>query len=110
MSVAHNFPSQLASHQRVHLPCGSRISIRTIEVAAVVMALIAGLALIYPGDVSAQSRAPANMAQASQVQDIAVRTPATDPAGAQTAPARKPVRVIQIWKAPPQQGDATGSN
>ena len=105
MSVAHNYPSQVASRRRLKLRCGSKISVRSVEIAALAMTLIAGLGLLHPGDVSAQSRAPANPPQTSQIQGIAVRTPTTEQADLTIAPARKPVRVIQIWKTPPQQGD-----
>ena len=98
MSVAHDFPSQTASRSAF----GARMTRlefqRARDIAMVTLVAIAALWLLTPDGVSAQARPPvAPTQQAVEIVSTGAQTP-------EQAPARKPVRVIEIWKVPAQQG------
>ncbi len=104
MSVAHDFPSQTASRSAF----GARMTRlefqRARDIAMVTLVAIAALWLLTPDGVSAQARPPVAPTQQAQVQDAAVEIVSTGAQTPEQAPARKPVRVIEIWKVPAQQG------
>ena len=109
MSVAHHYPSQIAARQ-VHFvrrSTSSRISLRMLEILALVAAGIAALAVMYPGELSAQSATTA-VATSAKIEKAKVDSPALETTEA--AETRKPVRVIEIWKTPVPRSDAGVQN
>ncbi len=91
MSVAHNFPSQ--KHSR-NLHGGLRI-------AGLAVGGLCAIVLLRPLGVSAETQHNQPQPVAAQVEMVAANV--GDAAKPQAQPARKPVRVIQIWNIPEQQ-------
>ena len=106
MSVAHNYPSQIANEDESFDEMLARLDLRrALEVVGIGIGALVGLFLILPSNVAAQAPQATAASVQAQVQTVAATQNATTEAQT-SAEARKPVRVIPLWKTPDQSADA----